>query len=528
MGHIGKDFDTFKNEGNRVMDLSGRHILASRQALPSNEGFRAKNPKTNEILEPVFSEGGSSEVAYAADQAATDFDAFRAVSPLQRVEFLESIAAELLSCKTALIERCNLETGLPPQRLEGELTRTTNQFKLFAETIKGKTFLNIQIDQGQPERQPLPKPDIRLTHIPLGPVAIFGASNFPLAFSVAGGDTASAFAAGCPVIVKGHPSHPGTSEIAGLAIQKAVEKSGLPKGIFSLIQGSGNQVGEALARHPEIKAVAFTGSHQGGRSLFDIASSRPEPVPVFAEMGSINPVFILPDALANRGEQIAQKYGESITLGVGQFCTKPGLLVAIKGPELDLFIAALINKLKQIEPATMLTLKIQKNFLDKVGHFSVNPEILFSDQSCLAEEQGCQVTPSLFKTDVDSFLAQKNLADEIFGPAAIIVECQSSDEMLALATQLKGQLTATVHADLSEENICKELFFTLEKKAGRLLLNDFPTGVEVCQAMNHGGPYPATTDSRWTSVGTAAMKRFMRPICYQNFDQSLLPEELKD
>jgi len=217
---------------------------------------------------------------------------------LQRVEFLESIAAELLSCKTALIERCNLETGLPPQRLEGELTRTTNQFKLFAETIKGKTFLNIQIDQGQPERQPLPKPDIRLTHIPLGPVAIFGASNFPLAFSVAGGDTASAFAAGCPVIVKGHPSHPGTSEIAGLAIQKAVEKSGLPKGIFSLIQGSGNQVGEALARHPEIKAVAFTGSQQGGRSLFDIASSRPEPVPVFAEMGSINPVFILPDALA--------------------------------------------------------------------------------------------------------------------------------------------------------------------------------------------------------------------------------------
>ncbi len=510
------------------MELSGLNILASQKSLSADRKFQAINPISNELLEPKFSEGTSDEVDYAANQAANDFDAFRKISPLKRGEFLESIAAELLSVKTALLDRCHLETGLSMQRLEGELNRTTNQLKLFAQILKGSSFHNVQVERALPERKPVAKPDIRLTHIPVGPVVVFGASNFPLAFSVAGGDTASAFAAGCPVIVKGHPSHPGTSEIAGYAIQKAVEKCDLPKGIFSLIQGSGNKVGEALVKHPKIKSVAFTGSQTGGRALFNIAASRPEPIPVFAEMGSVNPIFVLPDALASRGADIAQRYVESITLGVGQFCTNPGLLFAIKGSDLNMFMTSIANKLKQVEPAPMLNSKIKKNFLNKIGHLSSSPEVIFSGGTYLQEEQGCLVLPSLFKTDAATFLVQENLSDEVFGPSAIIVECGSTHEMMAIASQLEGQLTATVHADLNEEKVCKELFFVLEKKAGRLLLNDFPTGVEVCSAMNHGGPYPATTDSRWTSVGSAAMNRFLRPICYQNFTQSLLPEELKD
>ncbi len=510
------------------MELSGRHILASQKSLPSDRDFQATNPVANQLLEPKFSEGCSAEVDYAVNQAANDFDLFRKIAPAKRGEFLEAIATELLALKTPLIHRCNLETGLPLPRLEGELARTTNQLKIFAEILKGSSFYKIQIDRALPERNPVPKPDIRLTHIPVGPVVVFGASNFPLAFSVAGGDTASAFAAGCPVIVKGHPSHPGTSEIAGSAIQQAVEKCGLPKGIFSLIQGSENHVGEDLVKHPKIKAVAFTGSQAGGRALFNIAASRPEPIPVFAEMGSVNPLFILPGALLNRGAVIAQKYVESITLGVGQFCTNPGLLFVLKSPDLDGFLTSIVEELKQIKPAPMLNLRIKKNFLARVSRLSTSPEVVFSGGDYLHEDHGCLVLPSLFKTDAATFLAQENLSEEVFGPAAIIVECSSIDEMMATADHLEGQLTATVHAEPNEENTCGKLFSILEKKAGRLLLNDFPTGVEVCSAMNHGGPYPATTDSRWTSVGSAAMNRFLRPICYQNFTQPLLPEELKD
>lgn len=510
------------------MKRSGLNFLASEKSLPADREFQATNPVSNELLEPKFSEGTSAEVDYAANQAANDFDAFRKISPIKRGDFLESIAEELLSVKTYLLDRCNLETGLPMQRLEGELTRTINQLKLFAEILKGSSFHNIQVEQALPECKPVPKPDVRLTHIPVGPVVVFGASNFPLAFSVAGGDTASAFAAGCPVIVKGHPSHPGTSEVAGYAIQKAVEKCDLPKGIFSLIQGRGNQVGEALVKHPRIKAVAFTGSQAGGRALFNIASFRPEPIPVFAEMGSVNPIFVLPDALASRGADIAQRYAESITLGVGQFCTNPGLLFAIKGSDLNKFMTSIANKMIQVEPAPMLNSRIKENFLNNIDRLSSSLTVVFSGKTYLQEEQGCLVLPSLFKTDAATFLSQGNIAEEVFGPSSIIVECRSTDEMMEIADHLEGQLTATIHAEPNEEKVCKELFFILEKKAGRLLLNDFPTGVEVCRAMNHGGPYPATTDSRWTSVGSAAIDRFVRPICYQNFTQSLLPEELKN
>jgi len=510
------------------MQLSGRHIIASQKSFPAAKTFKAVNPGTNDFLETEFLEGTLAEVDLAAELADECFDAFRAIAPVKRGEFLEAIATELLSLQTPLIKRCQRETGLPSQRLEGELIRTTNQLNLFAKMLKDGSFQQIRIDRALPERKPVAKPDIRLTHIPLGVVAVFGASNFPLAFSVAGGDTASALAAGCPVIVKGHPSHPGTSEIAGYAIQKAVEKCGLPEGVFSLLQGSKNQVGEALVKHPKVKAVAFTGSHTGGRTLFNLAAARAEPIPVFAEMGSVNPIFVLPEALANRGKSIARGYVESITLGVGQFCTNPGLLFTIKGPDLDLFTTLMADECRKIESAPMLNNRIQKNFLKKVHNLPPALELVSSAENHLQENPGCYVSPSVFKTDAATFLAQEIIAEEVFGPSSIIVECNSVEEMLEMASHLKGQLTATVHAEPNEEDLCAKLFFILEKKAGRLLLNNFPTGVEVCDAMNHGGPYPATTDSRWTSVGSAAIKRFLRPVCYQNFTQTLLPIELQD
>ena len=510
------------------MKLSGHHMIASEVSAAATETFQAVNPASGEFLQPFFAEGTAAEIDLAVSKAATDFDEFRALPLAQRAEFLESIASELLTVKTELVERCSLETGLPRQRLEGELARTTNQLNLFAATVKdGDTIHQVQIEPALPERKPLPKPDLRLTRIPIGPVAVFGASNFPLAFSVAGGDTAAAFAAGCPVIVKGHPSHPGTAEIVATAIVQAIECCAIPKGIFSLIQGSKNSAGEALVRHPEMKAVAFTGSHAAGRALYNIAATRPEPIPVFAEMGSTNPIFVFPHALASRGTEIAASYIDSITLGVGQFCTNPGLLFAIRGSNLDQLIAAAIKKLQNIEAAPMLNRGVKTNFLSRLTRLTGTTEIVFSGKPVQQSDAGYQISPTLLKTDIETFLKQEEVAEEVFGPAAIIVECGSVEEMFAAARHLNGQLTATVHAEPDEEELSRKMFSILEKKAGRLLLNDFPTGVEVCSAMNHGGPYPATTDSRWTSVGPAALNRFLRPICYQNFSTALLPEELR-
>ena len=510
------------------MKLSGHHLIASALSAAATETFQAVNPVSGEFLPPCFAEGTATEVDLAVTKAAADFDRFRALPLRQRAEFLEAVARELLTVKAELIERCNLETGLPLQRLDGELTRTTNQLNLFAATVKdGDALYQVQIEPALPAREPLPKPDLRLTRIPIGPVAVFGASNFPLAFSVAGGDTAAAFAAGCPVIVKGHPSHPGTAEIVATAIVRAIASCNMPEGIFSLIQGSRNDVGETLVKHPEIKAVAFTGSHAAGRALYNIAAARSEPIPVFAEMGSTNPIFVLPRALASRGTEIAEKYIDSITLGVGQFCTNPGLLFAVKGANLDQFIAAAIEKLHHIEAAPLLNSGIKTNFLSRLTRLSGNTEIVFSGKAADQDNASCQVLPTLLKTDIDTFLQREEVAEEVFGPAAIVVECRSMDDLFTAAQHLRGQLTATLHAEVDEDKLSRKMFSILEKKAGRLLLNDFPTGVEVCRAMNHGGPYPATTDSRWTSVGPAALNRFLRPVCYQNFSASLLPEELR-
>lgn len=510
------------------MQLTGQHLISDSSLVSSNKTFRAVNPATGELLECEFSEGGSGDVSVAANLAEKIFDEFRQTSGTKRGELLETVADELMGLKEPIVQRANLETGLPLPRLEGELGRTVNQLRMFAQLVKTDDYKLKRIDQAIPDRQPLPKPDLRLTQIPIGSVAIFGASNFPLAFSVAGGDTASALAAGCPVIVKGHPAHPGTSELAGQAIQRAVKKSGLPAGVFSLIQGSGHSVGSALVKHPQIKAVAFTGSQAGGRALFDLAATRVEPIPVFAEMGSVNPIFLLPQALKENGQTLAQKYAESLTLGVGQFCTQPGLLFAVKGKELDTFVQNVKDYLGRMEPLPMLHVGIKQNYNESLKQITTVQGVNQVTVGDLQSANDCFALPALLFLTADEFLLNPRISEEIFGPSSVVVQCESQEQMLLLAGKSQGQLSATVHATVNEEDFCHQLFAVLEKKAGRLILNDFPTGVEVCSAMHHGGPYPATTDSRFSSVGTTAIQRFLRPVCYQNFYAELLPLELQD
>ena len=509
------------------MCLTGKQLIGSSYEFTGAQTFQAVNPETGGLLEPAFYEGTSQDVARALGLAARDFDTYRGTSGIKRGEFLEAIAAELLALETSLIERAMQETGLPQARLTGELGRTVNQLNLFAKQVKEGSYVGARIDRAIPDRVPAPKPDIRQMLIALGPVAVFGASNFPLAFSVAGGDTASALGAGCPVVVKGHPAHPGTSELAGLAIRNAVAKCELPEGTFSLIQGSEFEVGVALVEHPQLKAVAFTGSLAGGRALFDLASSRPEPIPVYAEMGSVNPVFLLPQALQERGVDLAEAFVASMTLGVGQFCTSPGLVFAIKGTDLDVFVRKAEELLSQTSPGVMLHAGIKQNFQQGVDHLTKikGVERVWSNS---IEETGCLAAPVLLKTSAETFLDNPAIGKEVFGPSSVIVVCDSPEEMLLAARNLQGQLTATVHGSDMELAGYTDLFRALEHKAGRILLNGFPTGVEVCDSMNHGGPYPATTDSRTTSVGTAAVKRFLRPVCFQNFPQAMLPDPLKD
>ena len=509
------------------MCLTGKQLIGSSYEFTGVQTFQSVNPETGELLDTAFYEGTSQDVARALDLAERDFDAYRGTDGIKRSEFLEAIATELLALETTLIERAMQETGLPQARLTGELGRTVNQLKLFAKQVKGGSYVGARIDRAIPDRAPLPKPDIRQMLIALGPVAVFGASNFPLAFSVAGGDSASALAAGCPVVVKGHPAHPGTSELAGQAIQNAVKKCGLPEGVFSLVQGRGTEIGADLVNHPSIKVVAFTGSLEGGRALFDLASARPEPIPVCAEMGSVNPVFLLPHALQEQGDPLARNFVESVTLGVGQFCTSPGLVFAIKGIALDAFVKTAEELFSQKPAGTMLHAGIRKKFtlgIDQLKAIDGVEQV----GSVPNQSEDCFATPVLLKTDVETFLDNLAIGEEVFGPSSVVVVCNSREDLLAAARSLNGQLTATVHGSPTELDDYADLFNVLERKAGRILLNGFPTGVEVCDSMNHGGPFPATTDSRSTSVGTAAIKRFLRPVCYQNFPQAMLPEPLKN
>lgn len=510
------------------MQLTGGSIIASEIQPCVKELFYAVDPTRGQQLFPGFGEASAVQVDAAVNAAEDDFDAYRKLPLTQRADFLTAIAEQLRQSATALVERARLETALPQARLEGELTRTVNQLRMFADYIRDGSFLRTRIDPALPDRQPLPRPDLRMTQIPLGPVAVFGASNFPLAFSVAGGDTAAALAAGCPVIVKGHPAHPGTCELAGRAIARAAESCGIPSGVFSLLQGSGYRLGQQLVQHPLLQAVAFTGSQAGGRALFDLAAARPEPIPVFAEMGSVNPIFMLPQALAAAGERLAQEYAASVNLGVGQFCTNPGLLFVQEGAELEPFIAALARLQEEAEPGTMLHSGIKLNYASALSRLAERPgvETFSGTELSAGDSLDCCASSVMLQTRAENFLTDPQLAEEVFGPAALMVVCRTFEQLLQCASALKGQLTATVHAAVEEEGLSRELFALLERKAGRLLLNSFPTGVEVCHAMVHGGPYPATTDSRSTSVGIEAIQRFLRPICWQNFTSSLLPEEL--
>lgn len=510
------------------MTIAGNMIIGQELVKGSKKAIYGINPATGENLEPAYLGGGADEVEHACALAEQAFDTYRETDLESRAKFLEQIAANLAANSAAIVERAGLESGLPKARLEGELGRTMNQLKLFAEEVRAGRWLGVKIDTAMPERAPLPRSDIRLRHIPLGPVVVFGASNFPLAFSVAGGDTASALAAGCPVVVKGHSAHPGTSELVGRAIQAAVKLCGMPEGTFSLLFGSGSDIGSALVADPRIKAVGFTGSRSGGVALMKVAAARSEPIPVYAEMSSINPVYLMPEALKNHAEGIASGFVNSMMMGSGQFCTNPGLLIVKEAEGLDAFISKVADLVSVAQPATMLTPGIHKAFESGVTKLEGNPDIKLAAQA-QATSGPNQCRARLFVTTASAFLNDDALRDEVFGSSSLIIRCKTDQEVLSLTNSLEGQLTATVLMDQSDNtSFVKKLLSILERKVGRILFNGYPTGVEVCHAMVHGGPFPATSDSRTTSVGTEAIWRFLRPVCYQDFPVDLLPEALKD
>jgi NADP-dependent aldehyde dehydrogenase len=509
-----------------TMTLTGHMLIGQHTIAGNRSAIRGINPATDEALQPAYAGGSAEHVDQACALAWAAFDDYRETSLNIRAEFLESIAGEIEALGDELIDRAHGETGLPRARLLGERGRTCQQLRMFARTVRAGEWLDVRVVSALPQRQPLPRADLRQRQIALGPVAVFGASNFPLAFSVAGGDTASALAAGCPVIVKAHGAHPGTSELVGRAAARAVTACGLPEGVFSLLYGSGREVGIALVTDPRIKAVGFTGSRSGGLALMQAAQARPEPIPVYAEMSSINPVLLFPAALDSRTQALAEGFVASLTLGAGQFCTNPGLVIALKGPALDRFIAATAELIQRSPAQTMLTPGIFSAYESAVKALSENAaaRITGIGQASTGPNQ-CQA--HVFVTEAADFLADHRLQAEAFGAAALIVQCESEAEIRQVTEHLEGQLTATLHLDEQDLEQARALLPTLERKAGRLLVNGWPTGVEVCDAMVHGGPFPATSDSRTTSVGTAAILRFLRPVCYQDFPDSLLPDALK-
>lgn len=511
------------------MPLHGKSLIAGQLAPNSPSTFLPVSPLTGLPSETAFHEARSEDIDQALRAAAEAFPLYQATPPEVRAQCLEAIGQALLSLGDALLEVAHRETGLPIDRLTGERGRTVTQLNLFAQLLREGSWCDARIDPALPQRKPLPRPDLRRMLVPLGPVIVFGASNFPLAFSVAGGDTASALAAGCPVVVKGHPAHPATCELAAHAIAQAVAACSLPAGIFSLIQGATPQTGLDLVRHPAAQAVGFTGSHRAGRALFDAASARPQPIPVFAEMSSLNPLVLLPGALRERGPLLAEGLRNSVTLGVGQFCTKPGLILATEGPELRAFLPLLGEAFGNATPATMLHQGICSAYHQGLAHWQSLPGVsILAASRVQPDPSSSQAEAVLFCTDASTFRTTPSLHEELFGPQALLVIAKDSEELLQMVHLLEGQLTATIHGTPDELAQARPLLLALQSKAGRLVANGFPTGVEVSPAMQHGGPYPATTDARFTSVGTAAIQRWARPLCFQNFPPEALPEELQD
>ena len=487
--------------------------------------FTGVNPATGSALEPKFFSATADDLERAATLAQSAFPTYSNLSGKKKGAFLRRIAEAIEAAAPAVIQRANLETALPEARLQGEVGRTCNQLRLFAELVEEGSWVEARIDSADPNRKPLPKPSIRSMHKPLGPIAVFGASNFPLAFSVAGGDTASALAAGNPVIVKAHPAHPGTSLLVGHAIREAVKASGLPEGVFSMLFDNGVGVGVQLVKHPAIKAVAFTGSFAGGTALMKLAAARPEPIPCYSEMGSVNPVFVLPGALNKRAIAIAGGLQGSFTLGAGQFCTKPGLVLVPQQDGTPAFMKELSDKVSTTPSQTLLTKAIADRYTSAVK--GRDATVLAEGAKSEGGPDSAAVQASLFVADYKDLVENQDLAQEIFGPTTVVVGYQDRKQLLAVAEKLEGHLTATLQADESELAEYADLIDILTRKVGRLILNAYPTGVEVCHAQVHGGPFPATSDGRSTSVGTQAIYRFTRLFCYQSFPDAALPDELK-
>src|ERR1700733_3561393 len=509
--------------------LAGRSLIGFRDGSGSGEPFYATDPTNRRPLQPGYIAATPQEVELAALLASQAFTGYGRVPGPERGAFLRMIAAKIESIAGDVVERAGQETALPQARLQGETARTCAQLRLFAEVAGEVSWVAARIARAPPERKPAAKPDVRSMLRPLGPVVVFGASNFPLAFSVAGGDTASAFAAGNPVIVKAHPAHPGTSEMVGRIIRDSVRACDLPEGVFSLLFDSGISVGAALVQHPLVKAVGFTGSIPAGRALFDLAVKRPSPIPFYGEMGSTNPTFVLPGALAARGEKIAAELYGSFTLGAGQFCTKPGLIFLSAGKPADALVSVLKGKVAESAKFTLLTSGISSAYNREIRNRKNHEGV-----SVLAEEKSpdssssFQAGAALFQTDITSFLASPELADEVFGPETLLISYSKKEQILEAARGLHGHLTATVHGTDQDIVEFSELIVILENKVGRIIYNGYPTGLELCDAIVHGGPYPASTDSRTTSVGTLAIFRFARPVCYQDFPDAALPDELKN
>jgi 2,5-dioxopentanoate dehydrogenase len=511
------------------MLLHGRQIIGGETSAEGTRSFFGYDPAKGDRATPPFHEATPAEVDRALTLADSASHAYGRLGPERRASFLETVAQEWMDLGEALLEQARLETALPAARLTGERARMVNQTRMFAELVREGSWVDARIDRPDPARQPLPKPDVRSMRQPIGPVVIFGASNFPLAISVGGSDTVAALAVGCPVVAKAHPAHPGTCELVGGAIVAAARKCGMPEGVFSMLHGTGSEVGLSLVRHPLTRVVAFTGSLRGGRALFDAAVARPEPIPVYAEMGSVNPVFVLPGALAGRAASIAEAYVQSVTLGTGQFCTNPGVLLAPAGPALQGFLDAVAKSAAKVAPAPMLHKGISDSYRAGVQQIRRTPGVRVVGESSAPPDPGTLQAPcAIFGTDLSTLETQPHLWDEVFGPASVIVACDGPTDMERVARRLRGHLTASLHGTPEELVAHHGLIEILERKVGRLVFNGFPTGIEVCAAMHHGGPYPATTDAHFTSIGAASIDRFVRPVCYQGFPNPALPEELQD
>lgn len=507
--------------------ITGKNYIGNTLSAKGDITFRSVNPTLNIENEWVFTEATSEEVDEAVALAWEAFSSYRSVSHVKKAAFLNSIANEIETLGDSLLEVYCQESGLPRGRAEGERARTLFQLRSFAQLVEEGSWVEASIDTEIPDRKPLPKVDMRKMSIPIGPIVVFGSSNFPLAYSTAGGDTASALAAGCPVIVKSHSMHAGTGEMVASAIIKAAQDNGMPNGVFSNLSGGGRTVGTQLVNSLNVKGVGFTGSIQGGRALYDIASKRKEPIPVFAEMGSINPVVILPNALQNDMDKWSTAYAESITGGTGQFCTKPGLILGIKSGTLNQFTQALGVKLLALSPGCMLHPSIHFNY--NQGKELISSQVGVSVVASYEDDVNPNYAQQkLITVEGKTFLANKTLHTEVFGPFALLVQCENQTELVQIIKNLEGQLTGTILADVNELAKYMDIVDAIQNRVGRIIFNGVPTGVEVCPSTNHGGPYPASTDSRFTAVGIHSIKRWIRPFSFQNWPKELLPLELKD